>query len=87
MRTQRLNVSIKISKLLQVTVPNVGARSVLVKTVIKDPSGKSFQVGSRIIVKNKSYVAPTVRFIKAGSYTVTLTIGTVKRVVTIKVSK
>jgi hypothetical protein len=76
-----------MSRSVQVTIPNVGTKTVLVRTVVKDPSGKSYQIASRTTTKNKSFVAPTIRFVKAGNYTVTVTIGTVKRVLTIKVSK
>jgi hypothetical protein len=87
LRTARVNSSIKLSRSVQVTIPNVGTKTVLVRTVVKDPSGKSYPVASGKTAKNKSYVAPTIRFVKTGNYTVTVTIGTVKRVVTIKVSK
>jgi hypothetical protein len=55
--------------------------------VVKDPSGKSYQIASVIVAKNKSFAAPITRFSKTGTYVITTTLGTTKRVVTVKVSK
>jgi hypothetical protein len=77
----------KVGKSLQVTLPTVGSKNVVVRVTIKDPSGKVFTVASRAVTKNKSYVSPIFKFSKPGTYVVTVTAGTTKRVVTVKVSK
>jgi hypothetical protein len=56
------------------------------KLSIKDPSGKNFAVASAQISRNKPYASPIVKFSKPGTYVVTLVVGTVKKVVTVKVS-
>jgi hypothetical protein len=80
-------VSTKVGKSLQITLPTVGSKNVVVRVTIKDPSGKVFTVASRAVTKNKSYVSPIFKFSKPGTYVVTVTAGTTKRVVTVKVSK
>ena len=69
------------------TVKSVGTKTVPVKVVVKDPAGKSYQIASRTVAKNKSFASPIVKFAKAGTYVITTTLGTTKRVVTVKVAK
>jgi len=80
-------VSTKVGKSLQVSIPTVGAKSVVVKVSIKDPAGATYTVASTTVAKNKAYSSPKVNFFKTGTYVMTLTAGTTKKVVTIKVSK
>jgi hypothetical protein len=80
-------VSTKVGKSLQVSIPTVGAKSVVVKVSIKDPAGATYTVASTTVAKNKAYSSPKVNFSKTGTYVMTLTAGTTKKVVTIKVSK
>ena len=80
-------VSTKVGKSIQVTLPTVGAKNVVVKVSVKDPAGATFKVASTTVTKNKSYVSPIFKFSKPGTYVVTVTAGTTKRVVTVKVSK
>ncbi|CAN2227878.1 Proteinase K-like catalytic domain [Candidatus Nanopelagicaceae bacterium] len=79
-------VSTKVGKSLQITISTVGTKSVVVKLSIKDPSGKSYTVASVSIAKNKAYLAPIVKFSKPGTYVFAIYIGTVKKVVTVKVT-
>ena len=79
-------VSTKVGKSLQVTIPIVGTKIVVVKVSIKDPSGKSYVIATTKVAKNKAYVAPTVKFAKPGTYTFTIFLGTAKRIVTVKVA-
>jgi hypothetical protein len=58
-----------------------------VKVSIKDPSGKSYTVASTTVAKNKGYVTPIVKFAKTGAYLMTITAGTVKKSVMVKVGK
>ena len=79
-------VSTKVGKSLQVSIPTVGTKSVVVKVSVKDPSGKSYVISTATVAKNKAYVAPTVKFSKPGTYTITIFLGTAKRIVTVKVT-
>ena len=80
------NRSIKVGKSLQVSIPTVGAKKAVVKVSVKDPSGKSYSISTATVAKNKAYVAPTVKFSKPGTYTITIFLGTAKRIVTVKVT-
>jgi hypothetical protein len=75
-----------VGKSLQITIPTVGTKSVAVKVSIKDPSGKSYTVASSTVAKNKTYATPKVKFSKPGTYVMTISLGTAKKVVTVKVS-
>ena len=79
-------VSTKVGKSLQVTIPTVGTKNVVVKVTVKDPAGKVYTVASSTVSKNKGYVAPIVKFAKVGTYTVTILTGTNKKIVTVKVA-
>ena len=78
--------SIKVGKSIQVRVATVGSRSLLVKVQVKDPSGKSYQIASTSVEKNKSFSTPIMKFAKKGTYVVTIYLGTSKRVITVKVA-
>jgi hypothetical protein len=80
-------VSTKVGKSLQVTVASVGTKTVPVKVSVKDPAGKSYQIASVTVSKNKSFASPIVRFAKSGTYVITTYVGVTKRVVTVKVAK
>ena len=77
----------KVGRSLKVSISTVGTKSVTVKSSIKDPSGKSYVLGSTSIAKNKAYSTPVIKFAKPGTYVMTIYIGTAKRVITVKVSK
>jgi hypothetical protein len=68
------------------SVTSVGTKAVVVKVTIKDPSGKSYVVSSASVAKNKAYSSPILKFAKAGTYTISLSIGTNKKIVTVKVT-
>jgi hypothetical protein len=86
-KTTNTSVSTKIGKSLQLTLTTVGTKTTPVKVSVKDPAGKSYQIASVTVAKNKSYSAPIVKFAKAGTYTFIMNIGTTKKTVTVKVSK
>jgi len=79
-------VSVKFGKSLQATVSTVGTRSLLAKVQVKDPSGKSYQIASSSVEKNKSFSTPIMKFAKKGTYVVTILLGTSERVITVKVA-
>ena len=87
LKSSTTSVVTKVGKSLQITVPTVGTKSVLVKLTMKDPSGKSYTIASATVAKNKAYTSAIVKFAKAGSYVVTLLVGTAKKVVSVKVGK
>jgi hypothetical protein len=87
LRSATTAVSTKVGRSLQATVASVGTKTVPVKVVVKDPAGKSYQIASVNVAKNKSFASPIVKFAKAGTYVITTTLGTTKRVVTVKVTK
>jgi len=79
-------VSTKVGKSLQVTIPTVGTKNVVVKVSVKDPVGKSYTVASSAVSKNKAYVTPVIKFAKAGTYVISINLGIAKKVVTVKVT-
>ena len=79
-------MSVKFGKSLQARVATVGTRSILAKVQVKDPSGKSYQIASSSVEKNKSFSTPIMKFAKKGTYVVTIYLGTSKRVITVKVA-
>jgi hypothetical protein len=80
------SIARKVGKSLQVSIPTVGTKNVVVKVSVKDPSGKSYVIATTKVAKNKAYAAPTVKFSKPGTYTITMFLGTAKRIVTVKVT-
>ena len=87
LRTSSTSVVSKVGKSLQVTLATVGIKAVAVKVSVKDPTGMSYQIASINVAKNKAYSSPIIKFAKAGTYVVTTTVGTSKKLVTVKVSK
>jgi hypothetical protein len=81
------SAKIKLGKSLQFKIASVGKKAVLVKVSVKDPSGKSYQVASKSIAKNKSYSSPIMKFSKVGKYMITTFVGSAKKVITVTVSK
>ncbi len=81
------SAKVKLGKSLQFKIASVGKKAALVKVSVKDPSGKSYQVASKSIAKNKSYSSPIMKFSKVGKYTITTFVGSAKKVITVTVSK
>jgi hypothetical protein len=79
-------LSIKVGKTLQARVATVGTRSLWAKVQVKDPSRKSFQIYAGLVLKNKSFSTPIIKFAKKGTYVVTISLGTTKKVITVKVA-
>jgi acetamidase/formamidase len=59
----------------------------VIKVVVKDASGKSYTIASTKAKSAGSYKAPAIKFSKTGTYQVTILVGTVKKVITYKVTK
>lgn len=79
-------ISTRVGKSLRMSFSSVGAKNVVVKVTVKDPSGKSHVVASSSVAKNKSYASPVIKFFKPGSYTISIYIGTARKIVTVKVA-
>jgi subtilisin family serine protease len=79
-------VRTKVGKSIQMSLASVGTKSTVVKVTIKDPSGKSYVVSSTAVAKNKAFSSPIIKFAKAGTFAISVNIGTSKRVVTVKVT-
>jgi hypothetical protein len=59
----------------------------VVKSTIKDPSGKIITLPTTKVAKGKSYSSPILSFKKPGVYTMTMTVGSVKKTVKITIKK
>ncbi|CAN2171287.1 Fibronectin type III [Candidatus Nanopelagicaceae bacterium] len=59
----------------------------VIKVVVKDASGKSYTVASTKAKSAGVYKAPAIKFSKIGTYQVTILVGTVKKVITYKITK
>ena len=58
-----------------------------IKVVVKDSSGKSFTIASTTSKVAGRYKTPAIKFSKPGTYQVTIMVGTVKKVITYKITK
>jgi hypothetical protein len=77
----------KVGNSVQLSLKTIGTKTAPVKLVLKTPDAKSYTLSSSTISKNKGFVGPVIRFSKPGTYIFTLTIGSTKKLVTVKVSK
>ena len=82
-----LTLTLKIGRTLRVSIPTVGSKSTRVVTMVKPLTGKSVKLGSVIVTKNKGYLTPGIKFTKAGTYTMSITVGSVSKKVVIKVPR
>jgi hypothetical protein len=55
--------------------------------VIKGADGKSYTVASTSTKSKGTYKAPAIKFVKPGTYQVTVMIGKVKKVITYRITK
>lgn len=84
-KTSTTAASSKVGRSLQITIPNVGAKSLSVKVSVKDPSGKSFTIASTTVSKNQAFVTPIVRFLKKGTFVGTIKYGASTKTVNVTV--
>lgn len=77
----------KVGNSVQLSLKTVGTKTVPVKLVVKTPDAKSYTLSSSTISKNKGFVGPVIKFSKPGTYVFTLSTGSTKKLVTVKVSK
>jgi len=77
----------KVAKSVQLSLKTIGTKTAAVKLVVKTPDGKSYTLSSSTIAKNKGFVGPVIKFAKPGTYVFTLSTGSTKKLVTVKVSK
>jgi hypothetical protein len=76
-----------VGRAIKITIPPVGSKAVVVKSTIKDPSGKIITLPTTTVAKGKSYSSPILSFKKPGVYTMTITVGSVKKTVKITIKK
>ena len=76
-----------VGRAIKITIPPGGLKAVVVKSTIKDPSGKIITLPSTTVAKGKSYSSPILSFKKPGVYTMTITFGSVKKTVKITIKK
>ena len=76
-----------VGRAIKITIPSVGSKAVVVKSTIKDPSGKIITLPTTKVAKGKSYSSPILSFKKPGVYTMTMTVGSVKKTVKITIKK
>jgi hypothetical protein len=55
--------------------------------MVKLLNGKSVKIGSVIVAKNKGYLTPGIKFTKAGTYSMSIAIGSNFKKVVIKVPR
>jgi hypothetical protein len=83
----RTSISSRVTKSLRLSLKTIGTKTATVKLVVKTPDGKSYTLRSSKIAKNKGFVGPVIKFAKPGTYVFTLSTGSTKKLVTVKVSK
>ena len=76
-----------VGRAIKITIPATGSKTALVKSAIKDPSGKIITLPTTKLSKGKAYSSPILSFKKAGIYTMTIYIGSVKKTVKITIKK
>ena len=79
-------ISTKVGKSLQIKIPTVGTKKVVVKVSLKDPSGKSYAIASTTVEKNMAYSMPKLNFAKPGLYTISLLLGNLKKTLTVRIA-
>ena len=77
----------KVGNSMQLSLKTIGTKTAPVKLLLKTPDGKSYSLSSSTISKNKGFVGPVIRFSKPGTYIFTLSVGSTKKLVTVKVGK
>lgn len=78
----------KVGRSLKAIISSVGAKSTVIKVSLRTPESRTFTlVKSTKVGKNKSYSTPIIKFLKAGSFKMTVKIGNKNRALTIKVTK
>jgi hypothetical protein len=82
----KATVSTSLKNAVQPSFPSI-KKGTVIRVVIKGSDGKSHTVASTVIKKNGTYKAPAIKFSKAGTYQVTVTIGKIKKVITYKITK
>ena len=82
--TTTKTTAIKKNSTIALTLPSV-PKGTVVKQVLVGPDGKSYTLVSGKTSKAGQVSSPTLKFAKAGTYTLTVTIGTKKKIVKIVV--
>ena len=83
----KTSLTSKVARSLQLSLKTIGTKTATVKLLVKTHDGKSYTLRSSTIAKNKGFVGPVIKFSKPGTFVFTLTVGSTKKLVTVKVSK
>lgn len=78
-------VQVRKNSTLVVALPNI-PKGTLVKETIKGPDGKTFTIISGKANAKGVVKSPVLKFKKPGTYTITITAGKLKKVVSVRVS-
>ncbi|CAB4542021.1 unannotated protein [freshwater metagenome] len=86
LKSATTKISGKVGKSLQIKIPTVGSKRVGVRVTLKDPSNRTYTITSTTIEKNAAFLMPKLNFSKPGLYTISLYLGTSKKIVTVKIA-
>lgn len=87
-RSSKLTTNSKVGRSIQAVVSSVGGKAAKVTVTLKTPDRQTFTLAKSVAIKaNKGYSSPIIRFLKAGTYTITVKIGSSSRTITAKVLK
>jgi hypothetical protein len=82
----KATVSTSLKNAVQPAIPSV-KKGTVIKVVIRGADGKSYTVASTTAKTTGTYKTPAIKFSKAGTYVVTVTLGKVQKVITYKIGK
>lgn len=82
----KATISTSLKNAVQPAIPSV-KKGTVIKVVIRGADGKSYTVASTTAKTTGTYKTPAIKFSKAGTYVVTVTLGKVQKVITYKIGK
>ena len=82
----KATISTSLKNAVQPAIPSV-KKGTVIKVVIRGADGKSYTVASTTAKTTGTYKTPAIKFSKAGTYVVTVTLGKVQKVITYKITK
>ena len=81
------SLSNTLGKPIQLVIPTVGTRSVRVKVFVKTLDGRSYLLSNKLILKNKPFFSPALKFKKTGTYLVSIFLGAEMKRISVRVKK
>ena len=86
LKTSKLSISLKLGKAIQISLTSIGKKPATVVTTVNNSKNQVYKVNSSKILKNKSYATPGIKFTKIGTYKIQISIGSIQKLVTVKIS-